>query len=131
MFRILLNFYDFLFLSFYYLFKGKGSMEIEVIRETKLELEMIVHGENHSLCNVLRKYLMEDEDVEYAVYGIDHPLTGEPIMSIKTKRSHRPRDSLLKAAQRLKEETAEFKDLIDDIEETGIEQTETGMELND
>ena len=24
-------------------------MEIEVIRETKLELEMIVHGENHSL----------------------------------------------------------------------------------
>ena len=45
---------------------------------------MIIHGENHSLCNVLRKYLMEDNDVEYAVYGIDHPLTGEPIMTIKT-----------------------------------------------
>ena len=90
-------------------------MEIEVVKDTKLELEMIIHGENHSLCNVLRKYLMEDDDVEYAVYGIDHPLTGEPIMTIKTKRSHRPRDSLLKAAQRLKEETAEFRGLIEDI----------------
>ena len=83
-------------------------MEIEVVKDTKLELEMIIHGENHSLCNVLRKYLMEDSDVEYAVYGIDHPLTGEPIMTIKTKRTKRPRDSLLRAAQRLKEETAEF-----------------------
>ena len=71
-------------------------MEIEVVKDTKLELEMIIHGENHSLCNVLRKYLMEDSDVEYAVYGIDHPLTGEPIMTIKTKRTKRPRDSLLR-----------------------------------
>ena len=94
-------------------------MEIEVVKDTKLELEMIIHGENHSLCNVLRKYLMEDSDVEYAVYGIDHPLThpltGEPIMTIKTKRTKRPRDSLLRAAQRLKEETAEFKELIEGI----------------
>jgi len=90
-------------------------MEIEVVKDSKLELEMIIHGENHSLCNVLRKYLMEDEDVEYAVYGIDHPLTGEPIMTIKTKRKKRPRNSLLKAATRLKEETAEFKGLIEDI----------------
>ncbi|ADC46021.1 DNA-directed RNA polymerase subunit L RpoL [Methanobrevibacter ruminantium M1] len=92
-------------------------MEIEVIKESKLELEMIIHGENHSLCNVLRKYLMEDDDVEYAVYGIDHPLTGagKPVMTIKTKRSKRPRNSLLKAATRLKEETAEFKELIEEL----------------
>ena len=74
-------------------------MEIEVVKDTKLELEMIIHGENH----------------EYAVYGIDHPLTGEPIMTIKTKRTKRPRDSLLRAAQRLKEETAEFKELLEGI----------------
>ena len=72
-------------------------MEIEVVKDTKLELEMIIHGE------------------KYAVYGIDHPLTGEPIMTIKTKRTKRPRDSLLRAAQRLKEETAEFKELLEGI----------------
>ena len=69
-------------------------MEIEVVKDTKLEL---------------------DSDVEYAVYGIDHPLTGEPIMTIKTKRTKRPRDSLLRAAQRLKEETAEFKEALEGI----------------
>ena len=69
-------------------------MEIEVVKDTKLELEMII---------------------QYAVYGIDHPLTGEPIMTIKTKRTKRPRDSLLRAAQRLKEETAEFKELLEGI----------------
>ena len=92
-------------------------MEIEVVKESKLELELIIHGENHSLCNVLRKYLMEDDDVEYAVYGIDHPLTGanKPNMTIKTKRSKRPRNSLLKAAKRLKEETNEFKELIEEL----------------
>ena len=89
-------------------------MEIEVVKDTKLELEMIIHGENHSLCNVLRKYLMEDEDVVYAVYGYDHPLTGFPVMTIKTKKTKRPRDSLLRAAQRLKEETAEFKELVEE-----------------
>ena len=55
------------------------------------------------------------EKTTYAVYGIDHPLTGEPIMTIKTKRTKRPRDSLLRAAQRLKEETAEFKELLEGI----------------
>ena len=59
--------------------------------------------------------VVKDTKLEYAVYGIDHPLTGEPIMTIKTKRTKRPRDSLLRAAQRLKEETAEFKELLEGI----------------
>ncbi len=100
-------------LKFYLMLVDK--MEIEIVKDKTLELEMIIHGENHSICNVLRKYLMEDPDVEYAVYGIDHPLTGEPIMTIKTKRTKRPRNSLLKAANRLKDDVAEFKGLVEDI----------------
>ena len=100
-------------LKFYLMLVDK--MEIEIVKDKTLELEMIIHGENHSICNVLRKYLMEDPDVEYAVYGIDHPLTGEPIMTIKTKRTKRPRNSLLKAAERLKDDVAEFKGLVEDI----------------
>ena len=89
-------------------------MEIEVIKESKLELEMTIHGENHSLCNVLRKYLMEDDDVEYAVYNIDHPLTGKPEMTIKTKRGKRPRVVLKKAAEELQKESSDFRKLIDE-----------------
>ena len=87
----------------------------EIVNEKTLELTFIVKDESHGICNALRHILMQDPDVEYAVYGIDHPLTGEPIMTIKTKRTKRPRDSLNRAALRLKEETAEFKEVLEGI----------------
>lgn len=90
-------------------------MDIEVLTDKKLELEIVLHGEKHGLCNALRKILMEDDDVQYAVYGIDHPLIGEPIMTIKTKQKKNAKNSLLKAAKTLKEETDEFKSLIEEI----------------
>ena len=89
--------------------------DIEIITNKKLELEIIAHGESHSVCNVLRKFLMEDEDVEYAVYGIDHPIVGEPIISIKVKRTKSPKKSLLNASIKLKEQSGEFKKLVESI----------------
>lgn len=53
-------------------------------------------------------------NVEYAVYNIDHPLTGEPNMTIKTKRGKRPRKVLKKAASQLKDDAADFKKLIEE-----------------
>lgn len=90
-------------------------MEIEVLTDKKLELEIVLHGEDHALCNVIRKILMEDDDVQYAVYAIDHPLIGEPIMTIKTKQKKVARNSLKKAAETLKDQTQEFKSLIEQI----------------
>ncbi len=90
-------------------------MDIEVLTDKKLELEIVLHGEKHALCNALRKILMEDDDVQYAVYGIDHPLIGEPIMTIKTKQKKVARNSLLKAAKTLQEEAEEFKSLVEQI----------------
>ena len=57
---------------------------------------------------------MQNPDVEYAVYNIDHPLTGKPDMTIKTKRGKRPRKALKQAAEELKKESADFKKLIDE-----------------
>ncbi len=88
-------------------------MEIEIVEDKTLELEIIIHGEDHTICNVLRKYLMEDEDVEYAVYGIDHPIIGEPHMTIKTKRGKRPKNAIDKAVKKLKEDNEEFRSKIE------------------
>ena len=49
-------------------------MEIEVVKDTKLELEMIIHGENHSLCNVLRKYLMEDNKLYHETLNLENDI---------------------------------------------------------
>ena len=91
-----------------------NNTNIEIIEDKTLELEFIVHGESHGVCKALRHILMQDSDVEYAVYNIDHPLTGEPEMSIKTKRGKRPRDALKKAAEELLDETKELKKLIEE-----------------
>ena len=87
---------------------------IEIIEDKTLELTFRINDESHGVCNALRHILMQDEDVEYAVYNIDHPLTGKPEMTIKTKRGKRTKNSLKKAAEELQKESSEFKKLIDE-----------------
>ena len=86
----------------------------EIIEDKTLELTFRVNVESHGVCNALRHILMQNPDVEYAVYNIDHPLTGKPEMTIKTKRGKRPRNALQKAAEELQKESSEFKKLIDE-----------------
>ena len=69
---------------------------MKVIKDTKKELEIEITGESHSLCNTLRKTLMEDEDVEAAAYVIEHPIIGEPKLYVKAKN---PKKSLKQAAE--------------------------------
>ena len=89
--------------------------DIKILHSTKLELEFKVPGESHSICNVLRKILMEDDEIDYAVYGIDHPLIGEPTITIKAKRTKNPKKALLRASTKLKEQSEEFKKLVESI----------------
>ena len=86
----------------------------EIIEDKTLELTFEVSDESHGVFNALRHILMQDPDVEYAVYNIDHPLTGKPQMTIKTKRGKRPRTALKKAAQELQKESSEFRNIIDE-----------------
>ena len=86
----------------------------KIIDDKTLELTFEVKDESHGVFNALRHVLMQDPDVEYAVYNIDHPLTGKPQMTIKTKRGKRPRSVLKKAAEELQKESSDFKQLIDE-----------------
>jgi DNA-directed RNA polymerase subunit L len=83
---------------------------IEILKNTKTELEIKVPGESHTICNLLRKYLMEDEDVKYAVYGIDHPIVGEPIITIKANPKKSPKKAILSASNKIKEINNEFRE---------------------
>jgi len=89
--------------------------DIEILNSTKLELELMIPGESHTICNALRKILMEDDEIDYAVYGIDHPLIGEPKITIKAKRTKNPKKALLRASTKLKEQSEEFKKLVASI----------------
>lgn len=79
---------------------------MKIIKDTKNELEIEITGESHTLCNALRKTLMEDKDVESAAYVMDHPIIGEPKLYIKAKN---PKKSLEKAAKDIQSRCDEFK----------------------
>jgi DNA-directed RNA polymerase subunit L len=89
--------------------------DIEILKSTKLELELMIPGESHTVCNILIKILMGDDEIDHAVYGIDHPLIGEPKITIKAKRTKNPKKSLLKASTKLKEQSEELKKLVESI----------------
>ena len=86
----------------------------KIIDDKTLELTFEVEDESQGVFNALRHVLMQDPDDQYAVYNIDHPLTGKPQMTIKTKRGKRPRSVLKKAAEELQKESSDFKQLIDE-----------------
>jgi DNA-directed RNA polymerase subunit L len=83
---------------------------MKIIRDEKKELEIEVTGESHSLCNAIRKVLMEDKNVDAAAYVVDHPIIGEPKLYIRAKN---PRQSLKKAAKTLQSRCDEFKKLVE------------------
>jgi DNA-directed RNA polymerase subunit L len=86
---------------------------MEIITSKRYEMEILADGETHTLCNAIRRILMEDENVKSTAYVIEHPIVGEPKIYVKAKS---PRTSLKKASKTLKERCAEFKGLLEEIE---------------
>ena len=82
---------------------------MKVIEEQPEKLVLEITGETHTLCNILRKRLMNQEEVDAAAYDITHPLIGQPEFEV---RSSNPRESMVVVAQTVKEEALEFKDAL-------------------
>jgi len=86
-------------------------MEIKILEKTKDTLKLEVSGEDHTLCNALRKELWEDKTVEVAGYNMKHPLISEPEIIVEVK-SGDPVKALLKAVDGLKKKN---KDILVEI----------------
>ena len=82
-------------------------MELKVLKEEKNTLELEVIGEGHTLCNLLRKELWDNDQVETASYTINHPAAA-PVFII-TAKSGKARKHLQEAIASLKKKTKELK----------------------
>lgn len=88
---------------------------MKVIEEEPEKLVLEITGETHTICNILRKRLMAQDDIKSAAYDITHPLIGQPEFEIN---SPNPRDSVDRAANEIKQEAIDFKKvLIENFEE--------------
>lgn len=76
-------------------------MELNIIEDKKNKLVFELVGENHTICNLLREELWNDEDVKVASYNIKHPLISEPRFILETKKDD-PRKVIKDALARIK-----------------------------
>ena len=84
-------------------------MKVKVLKKTSNELRVEVEGGGHALCNLLQKYLLEEEKVDLAGYDIPHPLASNPVIYIRTKGSKKPEEVLRKAVEGARETNKEFR----------------------
>jgi len=85
-------------------------VKIKILEISDKELEFELEGEGHTLCNLLRKVLLEDKDVTFAGYRIEHPLIGKPKMYVRTNGKKDPLDAVIEAAKRIKEMAEGFRE---------------------
>ncbi len=81
-------------------------MRIEVLKEDKNELKLKVHGEDHTLMNMLRGKLAEK--VDFVAYRKEHPLDDFVVFLVRTKRGS-PRTVIKRAIKELIKEWEALK----------------------
>ncbi len=86
-------------------------MNLKLVKKTEDQLEIEVEGEDHSLCNAIRKSLLEDKHVTHASYRIDHPLISNPIITVRTDGKESPEDALRESVKRVGEMASEFRQI--------------------
>jgi DNA-directed RNA polymerase subunit L len=87
----------------------KERMELELLGKDEDSMTIKLVGEDHTLCNVLRKTLHEDKYVIAASYAIEHPLLEHPKFYVKVKKGRSSRRALTDAAGRIIENCDELR----------------------
>ena len=84
-------------------------MKVKVLSKSKNELKIELEGADHTLCNLLQKKLLEDENVDLAGYDVPHPLASNAIIYVRMKGASRPKAALIKAAKKALKLNKEFR----------------------
>lgn len=79
------------------------------MEESKNRIIVEIVGESHAFCNALRKELWEDKHVKIAAYNIEHPYVSNPKMIVETDGQEKPKAALLKAAERIRDNSDKLK----------------------
>lgn len=82
-------------------------MELKKIKKTSKELELEVIGENETILNPITQVLLQYEDVDYATYMSDHPLSNKRRLYVRVNKG-KPEEILKKAVKYLENEVKNF-----------------------
>ena len=83
-------------------------MKVNLLKKTSNELKIEVEGAGHTLCNVVQKKLLEDENVDMAGYDIPHPMVSKAVIFVRTKGKIKPEQVLKDAIEKARNMNKEF-----------------------
>ena len=86
-------------------------MQVKFLKKDKNHLEFLLIGERHTLPNLLRNQLLQDPDVSFASYTLDHPLATEAKFILKTG-SKAAKTVLNKALSDIESELTDFESAV-------------------
>jgi DNA-directed RNA polymerase subunit L len=89
-------------------------MEVKVLVNEKNVLEMELTGVDQSLAQLLAERLNADKDVDFASYKVEHPITADPKIYVRTKKGD-PAKLVLEKLDEIKKELLGFKAQFSDI----------------
>ena len=82
-------------------------MDLKKIKKTSKELELEIIGENETILNPITHILLKNEDVEYAAYMSENPMSKKRRLYIRVKKG-KPEEILRKAVKQLEDEVKSF-----------------------
>jgi DNA-directed RNA polymerase subunit L len=83
-------------------------MKVKVLNKTSNELRLEVEDVGHTLCNLLQKRILDEENVDMAGYDIPHPMTPKAIVYVRTKGKVKPETVLKSAVAKARELNSDF-----------------------
>lgn len=76
-------------------------MNITILEESKAKIVFKVEGEDHTILNILKEELWNDDSVKVAAYQMEHPLVGIPEMTVEVKSGSDAKKAVEEAVKRL------------------------------
>jgi DNA-directed RNA polymerase subunit L len=73
-------------------------MELKLLRKEQGLLEFETQGEDHTLLNIIRETLKDQDGVLFAAYRTNHPILSNPIFYLRTKPEENPILAIQKAS---------------------------------
>lgn len=82
-------------------------MKLNILKDEKNHLEFKIENERHAFPSLLKAKLLEDNEVTFAAYTLEHPTESSCKFVLKTK-SKAPKKVLEEATKALETELNEF-----------------------
>lgn len=85
-------------------------MEIKILQNEKNTLEFEIVGANASLAEFIVQRLLENKEIEFAAYNVEHPLISNPKIIVRTSKKNALEETV-SVLEKIKNEVKEFREL--------------------